>query len=253
MKLGIMQPYLFPYLGYFQLINVVDKFIFYDDVNFIKQGWINRNKILLNGNTFLFTIPLENESSFKLIKETHTTEKLFKEWKMKFDKNLLQAYKRAPYFEIVYDLILNYFKINSLDIAELASESINLVCDYLGINTERVKSSTQYYNNTNLKGTDKVIDICLKESANDYFNQIGGRELYSRERFLEKELNLYFICPQMKPYKQFNNDFIPSLSIIDVMMFNSKDEVLKMLDGYNVVSGDCLNNPSKLQEQSAFF
>lgn len=236
MKIGLMQPYLFPYLGYFQLINHVDKFILYDDVNFIKQGWINRNRILLNGNPFLFTIPLGKESSFKLIKETQTTEKLFKEWKMKFDKNLLQAYKGAPYFEIVHDLILNCFRINSLDIAELACESINLVCDYLGINTERFKSSTRNYCNTNLKGSDRVIDICLKECANDYFNQIGGKELYSRESFLEKGLDLHFMSPQLKPYRQFNNDFIPSLSIIDVLMFNSIGQILEMLKDYDLQS-----------------
>lgn len=235
MRLGIMQPYLFPYLGYFQLINAVDKFIFYDDVNFIKQGWVNRNKILLNGNEFLFTIPLEKESSFKLISETEINEKLFNNWKIKFNRTLIQAYKKAPYFEIVNDLISSTLEIHSLAISDLACESINLVCDYLGIKTKCVKSSEQNYSNYILKASDRVIDICLKESANEYFNPIGGKELYSKEDFLLNGLDLHFICSKLKPYNQFNYDFTPSLSIIDIMMFNKKDEILKMLAYYDIV------------------
>lgn len=230
-----MQPYLFPYLGYFQLINVVDKFIFYDDVNFIKQGWVNRNKILLNGNEFLFTIPLEKESSFKLITETEINGNLFKNWKIKFNRTLTQAYKKAPNFEIVYGLISSALEMHSLAISDLACESINLVCDYLGIHTKRVKSSDQDYENNILKASHRVIDICIKESASDYFNPMGGKELYSKEEFLLKGLNLHFICSKLKTYKQFNNDFISSLSIIDVMMFNSKNEILNMLDYYEIV------------------
>lgn len=230
-----MQPYLFPYLGYFQLIHVVDKFIFYDDVNFIKQGWVNRNKILLNGNEFLFTIPLEKESSFKLIVQTEINENLFNNWKIKFYRTLAQAYKKAPNFEIVYALISSALEMNSLVISDLACESINLVCNYLGIKTKCAKSSEQNYHNDILKASDRVIDICLKESANEYFNPIGGKELYSKEEFLLNGLNLHFISSGLKPYKQFNNDFIPSLSIIDIMMFNSKDEILKMLGCYDIV------------------
>jgi len=235
MKLAIMQPYIFPYLGYFQLINAVDKFIFYDDVNFIKQGWVNRNKILLNGSEFVFTLPLEKGSSFKLISETKINEILFKNWKIKFNKTLAQAYSKAPYFEKLHSLLYDVLETHSLEISDLACESINLVCDYLGVKTNCVKSSEQNYKNDNLKGSDRVIDICLKESANEYFNQIGGKELYSKEEFLLKGLNLHFICSGLLPYKQFNYDFIPSLSIIDVLMFNSKDEVLKMLDSYEIV------------------
>jgi len=234
MRLGIMQPYLYPYLGYFQLINAVDKFIFYDDVNFIKQGWINRNKILLNGKEFLFTIPLKKESSFKLITETEINENLFKNWKIKFNRTLIQAYKKAPNFEIVNDLISRTLEIDSLAISDLACGSINSVCDYLGIKTKCVKSSEQNYNNDILKSSARVIDICIKESANDYFNPIGGKELYSKEDFLQNGLDLHFICSRLKPYNQFNNDFIPSLSIIDIMMFNNQDEILKMLDCYDI-------------------
>lgn len=235
MRLGIMQPYLFPYLGYFQLINVVDKFIFYDDVNFIKQGWVNRNKILLNGNEFLFTIPLEKESSFKLITETEINGDLFKNWKIKFNRTLTQSYKKAPYFEKVYELISNSLEINSLAISDLACDGINLVCNYLGIKTKCVKSSEQNYNNDILKASDRVIDICLKEFAVEYFNPIGGKELYAKEEFLLKGLKLHFIWSKLRPYKQFKNDFVPSLSIIDVLMFNSKNEILNMLDYYEIV------------------
>lgn len=93
MKIAIMQPYIFPYIGYFQLINAVDKFIIYDDVNYIKQGWINRNKILLNNEDYLFTFPLKNASSYKKINEIELSENLYSKWKIKFFKTL-EVYKK---------------------------------------------------------------------------------------------------------------------------------------------------------------
>ena len=101
MKLAIMQPYLFPYIGYYQLINSVDKFIIYDDVNFIKQGWLNRNSILVNGKRNLFTVPLENQSSFTKINETLINQKFYPIWKKKFSRQLNKIITK-PHFLKMY-------------------------------------------------------------------------------------------------------------------------------------------------------
>ena len=84
MKLAIMQPYIFPYLGYFQLLNSVDHFVFYDDVNFIKGGWVNRNQLLINNQNKFFTVPLKKIISFTPINEVEIHKKLYPNWRSKF-------------------------------------------------------------------------------------------------------------------------------------------------------------------------
>ena len=88
---------------------------------------------------------------------------------------------------------------------------------------------------TSLKGEDKVIDICRQLKANCYINAIGGQELYSKEMFAENGLILNFIKSKPMVYTQFKNQFVPSLSIIDVMMFNSPTEISMMLDNYELI------------------
>ncbi|MCF6185623.1 MAG: WbqC family protein [Bacteroidales bacterium] len=234
MKIAIMQPYLFPYIGYFQLINAVDKFIFYDDVNFIKQGWINRNNILVVGNKYVFSLPIEQISSFKKINETKINLNIYKKSKQKLLKTIQQSYKKAPFYEDVMILIENVLNFESKYISDFAKQSIIGVCTFLEIKTEIIKSS-EIYNNDNLKSVNRVIDICKKEVATHYLNPIGGIELYNKQKFKEQNLELNFLKSKEVIYKQFNNLFIPNLSIIDVMMFNSKDEIKQMLLEYELV------------------
>lgn len=234
MKLAIMQPYLFPYIGYFQLINAVDKFVIYDDVNFIKQGWINRNNILVQGKALLFTVPLENASSFTKINEVQLHQKLYENWKVKFLRTIEQSYKKAPFFEPVYNLIKQVFESENECITNLATNSLIAVCNYIGIQTEIVKTSSGY-NNSVLSGRDRVIDICNQEKAHHYINPIGGMELYDKEYFKEKGFLLNFIKSKPVSYQQFNNDFVPWLSIIDVLMFNAVDDILEMVTKYELV------------------
>lgn len=234
MKLAIMQPYLFPYIGYFQLINAVDKFVIYDDVNFIKQGWINRNNILVQGKALLFTVPLENASSFAKINEVQLHQKLYQNWKVKFIRTIEQSYKKAPFFNQVFPLIKQILESNTQYISVLATESIVDVCQYLGITTTIVKTSC-IYNNSSLSGKERVIDICRIEEAKQYINPIGGIELYDKDYFLEKGIVLNFIKSKPVSYQQFNNDFAPWLSIIDILMFNSPSEILEMTDQYELV------------------
>lgn len=236
MKVGIMQPYLFPYIGYFQLINAVDKFIVYDDVNFIRQGWINRNNILVQGKTFMFTSPLNNQSSFLKINEVTVNHKLFEIWKPKFLKTLRESYSKAPFYKETFVLIDAVLNQNTLDmpVSDLATRSIFETCSFLGIKTTIAPTSSIYGNN-NLKGAERVIDICHKEKAKQYINGIGGRELYDKDYFKKTNLDLSFIKPKGVLYKQFNNDFVPWLSIIDLLMFNSPEKINEMLNQYELV------------------
>ena len=184
MKIAIMQPYVFPYVGYFQLINAVDIFVFYDDVNFIKQGWINRNNILVNGQPFLFTIPLKKPSSFVKINEVMINEKMRGQWQKKFLLTLQQNYKKAPFFEEGFSIVENIFasSIDEISISKLAIKSVLEVCNYLDIDTKIISSST-IYENKDLSGKERVIDICKKENSLHYINPIGGQELYEQSYF----------------------------------------------------------------------
>ncbi len=234
MKLAIMQPYFFPYIGYFQLINAVDKFVFYDDVNFIKQGWINRNRVLMNGKDFLFIVPIENVSSFTLIKDSYIKSNIYPQWKNKFIKTLEQSYKKAPFYSQAFSIIENILNSNYKTISELAIMSVKQIAVYLNIKTEYIISSERYVNQDLEKKT-RLIDICKHEKVTNYINAIGGIELYKKEDFVKEGIQLSFIKSLNIEYKQFNNVFVPWLSIIDVMMFNSAEEIIGMLDKYELV------------------
>lgn len=235
MKLGIMQPYFIPYIGYWQLMNAVDKYVVYDDVNFIKGGWINRNRILINGQPKYFNIPMIGASSFKLINEVQVNN----EPKL-IEKNLRileAAYKKAPQYEVVYPLMKEILNCGKKNIAEYILESFKIINEYLGIDTELIISST-LNKDCSLKGQEKVLSICEMLGASEYYNAIGGQELYSFETFSQHGIKLNFLktCPII--YKQFGEEFQQNLSILDVIMFNSKDEVQKMLKQYELIKGN---------------
>lgn len=232
MRIAIMQPYLFPYIGYFQLVNAVEKFIAYDDVTFIKQGWINRNNILLNGKPFLFTVPLVNVSSHTLIRDTQICEKV--NWRPKFLKTIEQAYKKAPQYSSAFPLIQEVVCNGPQEIVGLAVKSLNLISSYIGIDTE-IKESAIDYNNQHLHAQERVLDICRQEKASEYVNPIGGIELYSKETFKGEGIDLYFIKSNEVQYPQFNDHFVSRLSIIDVLMFNTPDQIAGMLNQFELV------------------
>lgn len=234
MKLGIMQPYFFPYIGYFQLIRAVDKFVIYDDGKFRKYGWINRNRILLDGRDYMFTIPLAHSSPNTLIKDTYIHQNLYKFFKTKFMKQLKQSYGKAPFFNAVYELVKQVLESEDTLISLLAFNSIKSVCQYINLNTPFVDSST-IYQNSHLPAQERIIDICKKEGADTYINLPGGMELYDKKVFAEYGVNLFFIKSKPIIYQQTGNEFVPWLSIIDVLMFNSVNEVREMLDNYELL------------------
>jgi hypothetical protein len=231
MKLAIMQPYFFPYIGYYQLINAVDKFVLYDDVNYINRGWINRNNILVGNKACLFTIPLKNASQNRLIRDIELSDN---SWQGKFLKTLEQAYKKAPQFNHVFPLIRKNLESEATHIYQLTSLSLITVAEYLGLSAEFVDSSS-IYNNHHLKAQQRILDICIREKTTHYINSIGGMELYSKNSFEQSGIKLNFIKTRDFSYQQFNKEFVPDLSMIDVLMFNAKDEIRKMLDLYELV------------------
>lgn len=234
MKLGIMQPYLFPYLGYFQSINAVDKFVIYDDVQFIKGGWINRNRILINGKDSMITLRIKNDD-FKLnINERYLVDNYEYE-NNKIIKSIELAYSKAPYYKETIKVIKDIFDYKENNLSKFIINSITKICDYLDIDTEIIVSSKLLKDST-LKAQDKVIYINKIIGANTYINAIGGFELYSKEVFKKNEINLFFLKMKDIVYKQFDqNNFISNLSIIDVLMFNSKEQVKKILNEYELV------------------
>ncbi len=233
MTLGIMQPYIFPYIGYFQLINSVDKFVIYDDVNFINKGWINRNRILNNGKESLFSIPLKEASQNKLINEIEVNWD--NSWKNKFLKTLEQCYKKAPFYQDVLPLIEQTISLDNEVISKVIENNLKLVCEYLAIKTEIISSSS-IYKNTHLKAQERILDICLQERATQYVNPIGGLELYDKDFFEAKNIELNFIKSNPIEYKQYKNEFVPWLSMIDILMFNSKEEIKSLLNSYELIA-----------------
>lgn len=232
MKLAIMQPYLFPYIGYFQLMNAVDKFVIYDDVNYIKKGWINRNNILVNHKASMFTVPLAGASQNKLIYEIATGD--LAGWSKSFLKTVEQNYKRAPYYQNTFVMLKEILSAESQNISALCFDSLKQIADYLELKTSFVQTS-RVYNNHELKGQERILDICLKENAGHYINPVGGMELYSKEKFSENGMQLSFIKSQDITYQQFGDEFVPWLSIIDVLMFNSPEDIKVMLHKYELL------------------
>ena len=186
MKLAVMQPYFFPYLGYFQLINAVDTFVIYDDVAFIKGGWINRNFLLMECSPLRFTVPLHKASSNRTICATRISAL---RWQRNFLKTLRQAYSKAPQFEPVYALAEKVVHKEYPSLAELALESLVAVADYLSIATE-IRPTSRIYGNAHLKGGGRVLDICQQEKAGTYINLPGGMQLYDPAAFSTSGVNL---------------------------------------------------------------
>jgi hypothetical protein len=232
MKLAIMQPYFFPYIGYFQLINAVDKFIIYDDVNYINRGWINRNNILVNGAAHLIQVPLVGASQNKLINEIVIVQDT--KWKNKLLRTIQQSYAKAPFFKPIFELIESTINKDETNIAVFNVNGVKSVCDYMGIKTEIVPNS-EGYNNKHLKGQERILDICARENAQTYINPTGGMELYDMPMFSHRNINLQFLKPMHIAYKQYNSDFIPWLSIIDLMMFLEKEELNNHLNQYELI------------------
>ena len=232
MTLGIMQPYIFPYIGYFQLMNAVDEFVIYDNIQFSKKGWINRNRILINGKDFYITFPLKKDSDFLDVKDRYLADNWEKERKKMLNK-IAESYKKAAHFNIAYPIIEKCILSEEKKLFNCILNSLNIINEYIDIVTPLIVSSTVPLNHE-LKGGQKVLEICKARNADVYYNSMGGVGLYNKESFQKEGITLNFLKTNVTPYLQFTNEFVPALSIVDIMMFNTKEQIQQMLHQFTL-------------------
>jgi hypothetical protein len=225
MKVGIMQPYFLPYIGYFQLIASVDKFVIYDNIKYTKKGWINRNRMLQNGTDKIFSVALAKASDRLDIVERELSSDFNRQ---KLLSQFRGCYLKAPYFEDVWPLIESIVSFQDGNLFRYIENSIVLMCDYLDIDTEIIVSSSVVADH-DLLSQDRVLSICEALNANTYVNPIGGVELYSSEDFAGVGYDLKFINTNTIEYMQFGDSFVPWLSILDLLMFNSEDQIKEFI------------------------
>jgi len=233
MKLAIMQPYFMPYIGYFQLMNSVDEFVIYDNIQYTKKGWINRNRILVNNNEYLITIPISKDSDYLNIIDRELSVAWQKD-KNKILNTIKTSYANSPYFKEGFAIISKCLNTSENNLFEFIYNSIIIINDYLEIKTPILISSNIDIDHS-LKSQNKVLAICKNLSANNYINPIGGIDLYDKEIFKQNGIELNFIKSNQIKYKQFKNEFVPWLSIIDVMMFNSSEQIKKYINEYTLI------------------
>lgn len=227
MRVAIMQPYFLPYIGYYQLIAAVDLFVVYDNIKYTKKGWINRNRILVNGKDEMFSLPLRSDSDSLNIDQRALAADFNRG---KLLNKIRGAYQRAPFFADVFPLVEEIVRHEESNLFRFLHHAIVKTCAHLDIKTEiRVSSSVGIGHN--LASQDKVLAICQAVGASTYVNAIGGRELYSAEAFRAKDFDLKFVQSKPFEYAQFGGAFVPWLSIIDVMMFCSPEEIWQKLTG----------------------
>jgi hypothetical protein len=230
MKVGIMQPYFLPYIGYFQLIASVDKFVIYDNIKYTKKGWINRNRMLQSGTDKVFSIPLAKASDRLEIVEREISSDFNRQ---KLLSQFRGCYLKAPYFEDVWPLIDRIVSFQDDNLFRYIQNSIVLIRNYLDIGTEIIVSSTVAADH-DLLSQDRVLSICEAMNANTYVNPIGGLDLYSTDEFASKGCELKFINTNTIEYEQFGDAFVPWLSILDVLMFNSKSRLKHIINSFEL-------------------
>jgi hypothetical protein len=234
MKIAIMQPYFFPYIGYFQLMNAVDEFVVYDNIEYTKKGWINRNRILVNGKDEFISLSLKKDSDFLSIKE-RTLSGNWPELRFKMKNRIVESYRHSPNFEEVFPVIEKCLNYENYNLFEFIFFSLNEIRKYLNIQTTLIISSSIPIDHQ-LKAESKVIAMCKERKAEYYINPIGGILLYSNKAFTSNKIKLRFIKSGELKYKQYVNEFIPWLSIVDVLMFVDKQALMAYLnEGYELI------------------
>ena len=233
MKIAIMQPYFCAYIGYYQLINSVDKFVICDDMQYTKRGWFNRNRILDNGTEKIFTIPLKKDNSYLNVNLRYLADNSIQA-RIKILRQIKSFYKKAPFFSQNYPLIRRLFIQENDNLFDFIHFSVVELCLNLGIKTKIILSSSLDID-PEVKSQNRVIEICKYLKTDIYINSIGGMELYNKELFAKKGIDLKFIKSKYIEYPQFDSKFVSWLSIIDVLMFNDIEQVKSYLEEYDLV------------------
>lgn len=228
MNLAVMQPYLFPYIGYFQLIYASDLFLIYDDVAYIKQGYINRNRVLSHNGAIRFTVPVPGASSNKLISDLKFSTDV-----AKVLKTFEQSYSKAPYFDAVFPIARHILQNEDRSIASVCMKSYEEIFSYLGLVKRFIKTSDLNYDRR-ASARDRLIDLCHQFAAECYINASGGRSLYAKSDFLQRGVELKFVDSLPVEYEQDNSEFVPNLSIIDVLMNCSPEQAVNLMAQYSL-------------------
>ena len=226
-----MQPYFLPYIGYWQLINCVDKFVIYDNVEYTKKGWINRNRLLLNSQPSTFTIPLKKDSDYLSISDRSIAQDFNRK---SFLSKVRNSYSKSPNCNHIIPLVEKIINFKSNNLFIFILESINQICNYIDIDFSKIIISSEIPINHDLKAEEKIITICKELNCIEYINPIGGEKLYSKSRFKKEGIKLQFLESNKIIYKQFGCDFIPSLSILDHLMFNDIQKIQNQINNYNL-------------------
>jgi len=238
MKLAIIQPYFFPYIGYWQLIHAVDRFVVYDDVDYIKRGWINRNRILINAEPAYITLPLHQSSQNRKIYEIslHASPVI----REKLIKKIQITYGKAAFFEEVFPVIEKLIRYEADNLSDYLSYQLQTLAVFMGIKTDFIVTS-RCYGNDNLTGQERIIDICERERTTTYINPQGGLTLYKAEAFRSVGLDLRFIVMHTLPYTQRTAGFVPYLSIIDALMEIGPATLNHHLNAFDLITGENSN------------
>jgi hypothetical protein len=231
-RVAIMQPYFFPYLGYLQLMCSCDLFVILDDVQYMKGGWINRNRILVGGQPGWLTFPVEKDSI-----QLQINERSYAAGEGPRSTILAQldnAYRKAPHHGSVMPLVEAVMAFEDTNVAGFNTNLLRTLHERLDLGCTLLVSS-QLDKDPALTGQERVIDMCRRLGATQYINAIGGMALYDRESFGRHDIDLKFVRGWLAPYPQLGAPFVPGLSIIDVMMFNAPSELPALLDDYELV------------------
>lgn len=236
MRLAIMQPYFFPYIGYFQLVNAVNRFILFDDVQYIRHGWVNRNRVLKPGEGWQYIIaPLQKHKQTELIKNVKLQEG--DEWKKKILRQLEHYKKKAKYFNEAMQLLSCCFDSDETSITKFNAHCLKIICDHLQIPFKEEISSEMNFNYSNVTDAGEwALRISEQLNATEYINPAGGKELFDKNKFLNANIKLAFLYPSLEEYDQRRNDFDEGLSIIDVLMFNGIKETKKMINKFEITN-----------------
>lgn len=250
MKLAIMQPYFFPYIGYFQCINAVDKYMVYDKLNYIYQGWVDRNRLVDKSGTIFYIRPqLKDASVSKLISEIRLQPKQF--WRQKLIKTLKFSYAGASCFDETLALVSEILSYETESLSDFNFNAIKSICTFLEIGTE-LTNETQTYEalerELRVKSSElppdaeempeikviRALKMCEMEGADVFINASGGAALYDKSVFKDQGIDLKFIHTNPIRYAQFGEEFFPGLSIIDVLMHNGKEGTKTLLTEYEL-------------------
>ncbi|GAA0856821.1 WbqC family protein [Aliiglaciecola litoralis] len=234
MNLVIMQPYFFPYVGYFSLFDAADTFVIYDDVNFIKKGWVNRNNFYSKSGPQRFTLPISKASQNSKISDLSILS--LHHSKIKFLRMLSFSYSKAPYYQDVISLLVDIFDYKTELLADFLVNALIKVNEYLNISVEIIRSSQEQFAK-GLAGEQRIVSIAKNLQAEKYINAIGGVDLYSTKSFEMQGIKLQFLKHKGTNYRQFSDVHTPYLSIVDVLMFNSPSEAMQIIQSYELING----------------